>query len=247
MIALFTDFGYGGPYVGQMHAAIRTILPAAEIVDLFHDVPAFDVRAAAYLLPAYAAAFPPGTIFCCVVDPGVGGERAPVILEADGRLYVGPDNGLFTLVARRAANVRAHEILWRPSKLSASFHGRDLFAPVAAMLARGQRPDAGPLPSLESPAWPDDWATVLYVDRYGNAVTGLRAAAMPKDGIMAIRGERVRAARVFGEVAQGAPFWYENANGLVEIAVREGNAAERFGLRPGDVVVIGNDADRAAE
>lgn len=248
VIALFTDFGHGGPYVGQMHAAIRTILPNAAIVDLFHDVPAFNVRAGAYLLPAYAAAFPLRTIFCCVVDPGVGGDRAPVILEADGQLYVGPDNGLFTLLARRAATVRAHEILWRPSALSPSFHGRDLFAPVAAMLARGEWPDtrAATLTLLESPAWPDDWAAVLYVDHYGNAVTGLRAAAMPKDGIIAIRGEGVRSARVFGEVARGEPFYFENANGLVEIAVREGSAAERFGLRPGDAVVIGDDAGRAA-
>lgn len=248
MIALFTDFGNGGPYVGQMHAAIRTILPAAAIVDLFHDVPAFNVRAGAYLLPACAMAFPLGTIFCCVVDPGVGGDRAPVILEADRRLYVGPDNGLFTLLARRAASVHAHEILWRPPVLSPSFHGRDLFAPVAAMLARGEWPDArlATPASRESSAWPDDWAAVLYVDRYGNAVTGLRAAVMPKDGIITIRGERVQSARVFGEVAQGMPLWYENANGLIEIAVREGNAAERFGLRPGDPLVIGDDAGHTA-
>jgi hypothetical protein len=238
MIALFTDFGTGGPYVGQMHAAIRAISPATPIVDLFHDVPPFDVRAGAYLLPAFAAVFPRRTAFCCVVDPGVGGKRAPVIVEADGRLYVGPDNGLFTLLVRRAATVRTHEILWRPPRLSASFHGRDLFAPVAAMLALGEWPDSRlvtPVPG-ESSDWPDDLAAVVYVDRYGDVVTGLRASDMPRDGIMLIRDEPVRYARVFGDVARGLPFWYENANGMVEIAVREGNAAERFGLRPGDPI-----------
>src|SRR5690606_18236638 len=132
-----------------------------------------------------------GAVFLCVVDPGVGGERRPAVLEADGHLYVGPDNGLFEIVARRATEARWWETVWRPERLSASFHGRALSAPVAAQLARGERlPDEAPsgasddepplglprpLDKLRRPDWPDDLARVVYVDRFGNAMTGLRA------------------------------------------------------------------------
>ncbi|HZD26702.1 MAG TPA: SAM-dependent chlorinase/fluorinase, partial [Alphaproteobacteria bacterium] len=136
MIVLFTDFGREGPYMGQMRAVLARRAPGVPVIDLIADVPAWDVRAGAYLLPAYAAEFPAGTVFLCVVDPGVGSARQPMALKADGRWYVGPDNGLFELVARRAAAARGWRIDWRPDRpLSASFHGRDLFAPVAADLA----------------------------------------------------------------------------------------------------------------
>jgi S-adenosyl-L-methionine hydrolase (adenosine-forming) len=135
MIALFTDFGLHGPYTGQMKAVLHQMAPGVPVIDLFADAPAGNPKAAAYLLAAYAAWFPTGTIFLCVVDPGVGGERPPLIIEADERWYVGPGNGLFELVQRRANAVRRWDITWQPERLSASFHGRDLFAPVAAMLA----------------------------------------------------------------------------------------------------------------
>src|SRR5262249_28737163 len=141
-IVLFTDFGLEGPYTGQMKAVLRREAPAAELIDLFADAPTGDPKRSAYLLAAYAPWFPLGTVFLCVVDPGVGGTRAPVFLEADGRFYVGPENGLFELVLRRAQNTRCGEILWRPARLSASFHGRDLFAPVAATLAHGVQPES---------------------------------------------------------------------------------------------------------
>src|SRR5580693_4870573 len=141
MIVLFTDFGLHGPYTGQMKAVLHRMAPDVPAVDLFADAPVGDPRASAYLLAAYAAWFPAGTVFLCIVDPGVGGARAPVIVEADGRCYVGPENGLFELVLRRAQHTRCYEITWLPSSLSMSFHGRDLFAPVAAMLARGVVPE----------------------------------------------------------------------------------------------------------
>ena len=121
MIVLFTDFGLAGPYTGQMKAVLRREAPHTEIIDLFADAPAGDPRASAYLLAAYAEWFLPGTIFLCVVDPGVGGQRAPLMIEADRRWYVGPENGLFELVLRRAQNMRCYEITWQPPKLSASF------------------------------------------------------------------------------------------------------------------------------
>ncbi|MFQ5765703.1 MAG: SAM-dependent chlorinase/fluorinase, partial [Rhodospirillales bacterium] len=136
MIVLFTDFGLDGPYLGQVKAVLYRDAPGIPIVDLFANAPAHDPKRAAYLLAAYAPAFPAGTVFLAVVDPGVGGARAAGVLDADGRWYVGPENGLFALVQRRVeAPPRWWEIRWRPERLSATFHGRDLFAPVAARIA----------------------------------------------------------------------------------------------------------------
>ena len=140
MIALFTDFGLSGPYTGQMKAALLQMAPGVPVIDLFADAPTGDPKASAYLLAAYAAWFPEGTVFLCVVDPGVGGDRPAVMIEADRRWYVGPGNGLFELIQRRAQKTQSFDIAWTPKSLSASFHGRDLFAPVAALLARGDQP-----------------------------------------------------------------------------------------------------------
>jgi S-adenosylmethionine hydrolase len=258
VIVLFTDFGLADPYVGQMHAVLAREAPGVPVIDLFHSVPAFNIRAGAYLLPAYARDFPPGTVFVCVVDPGVGGVRRPVMLQADQRWYVGPDNGLFEMVRRRATEHECHVIRWRPSRLSASFHGRDLFAPVAARLARGEIPDSEPVShfperrSTESllargqvldaaPAdvsWPEDLAEIIHIDNYGNGISGLRATTLSADQAIRAGGEVLKYARVFSDVSPGTAFWYENANGLVEIAVNGGSAAARLGLRPGDTLTL---------
>src|SRR6516162_5676981 len=132
MIVLFTDFGLEGPYTGQVKAVLFRTAPGIPVVELFADAPAGRPKPAAYLLAAYGVWFPPGTVFLAV------------IVEAEGRWHVGPDNGLFELVMRRAESVRTWEILWRPETLSASFHGRDLFAPIVARLARGELPDHEP-------------------------------------------------------------------------------------------------------
>lgn len=240
MIALFTDFGLEGPYTGQMKAVLHRMAPAVPVVDLFSDAPAGDPRRSAHLLAAYAAWFPPKTVFLCVVDPGVGGDRPAVIVEADGRAFVGPGNGLFELVQRRAQTARCVEIAWRPKALSASFHGRDLFAPVAAMIARGDDPPGRPIDDrlVRRPDWPDDLAEVVYVDRYGNAMTGLRAASLPPDAALVVSGRRLSRARTFSDRPPGEAFWYENANGLAEIAVTLGRADRDLGLAIGAAVEI---------
>ncbi len=240
MIALFTDFGLSDPYVGQLHALFAREAPGVPVIDLFHSVPDFHVRAGAYLLPAYARDFPPATVFVGVVDPGVGGARRPVMLKADGRWYVGPDNGLFEIVMRRAVEHECRVIRWRPARLSDSFHGRDLFAPAAARLARGETPDSEPVTLTVSAdeSWPEDLPEIVYVDHYGNGITGLRAETLNPRKALRIGGETVNYARVFSEASPGAAFWYENANGLAEIAVNRGSAAARFGLKPGDRVGI---------
>ena len=240
VIVLFTDFGVADPYVGQMHAVLTQAAPQVPVIDLFHAVPNFDIRAAAYLLPAYAREFPPGTVFICVVDPGVGGTRRPVMFKADERWYVGPDNGLFHILARRSLKSEGHVIRWQPPQLSASFHGRDLFAPVAAGLARGERPDSEPttLTVPRGPAWPDEFAAVLYVDHYGNAITGMRAASLHKNQSLRVGETIVKYARVFSEAPQGAAFWHENANGLAEIAFNQDSAAQQLNLHCGDRIIL---------
>lgn len=241
MIVLFTDFGPAGPYVGQVKAALANTAPGVPVVDLFSDAPAADPFRAAYLLAAYDDRFGPGTVFLAIVDPGVGGARPPIALNADGRWYVGPGNGLFELVMRRATAAELHRISWVPDWLSASFHGRDLFAPVAAHIALGNiRPFLQPGDDLAMPGgdWPDDLAELVYIDHYGNAMTGLRSGAVSPHAILGVAGARVMHASVFSEVPEGKSFWYVNSNGLVEIAVNRGHAARQLGLAVGMAITI---------
>jgi S-adenosylmethionine hydrolase len=145
MIVLFTDFGPSGPYAGQMRSAIAKYAPSEIAIDLLSDAPAFNPKASAYLLAALAPDFPDGAIFLCVVDPGVGGDRLPLIVKAKNQVFIGPDNGLFSIVARRSSTASVQKITWKPDYLSASFHGRDLFAPVAAMISTGKTDISEPI------------------------------------------------------------------------------------------------------
>lgn len=239
MILLFTDYGLEGPYLGELTAVLRRAAPEVPVVNLMADAPAFRPELAAYLLAALLErTAEPGDVVVAVVDPGVGGERAPLALEVDGVRLVGPDNGLFEPLLRRAGRWAAERIVWRPARLSASFHGRDLFAPVAARLARGRRDGLEPVAASRFPDWPDDLPAVIYADRYGNLVTGLRAAALPPDAALQAGGRSLARARTFGDVPPGALFWYENSSGLAEIARNGGSAAAALGLGPGDPVVV---------
>ena len=237
MIALFTDFGLEGPYTGQMKAVLAREAPAIPVIDLLADAPPGNVQAGAYLLAAFAPWFPQGTVFVAVIDPGVGSDRAALAIEADGRWYVGPDNGLFELIFRRARHSRCFTITWRSETLSASFHGRDLFAPVAARIARNAENDglraAKPLRHAD---WPDDLAAIVYIDRYGNAMTGLRASILSADARLRVGGKTLPRARTFADMPVGQPFWYENANGLAEIAVNRGRADQALALAVGSGV-----------
>jgi len=240
MIVLFTDFGLYGPYTGQVKAVLHQMAPGVPAIDLFADAPVANPKASAYLLAAYAAWFPAGTIFLCVVDPGVGGARPAIVVEADGRWYVGPGNGLFELVQRRANATRSWDIDWKPEHLSASFHGRDLFAPVAAMLARGE-PPPGQLRSDRADRrsdWPDDLCEIVYIDHFGNAMTGLRATMLSPDARLSAAGRVLERAKTFSDRPPGAAFWYENSNGLAEIAVNQGRTDRDLGLAIGIPVEI---------
>ena len=240
MIVLFTDFGEVGPYVGQVKAVLQREAPGIPVIDLIHDAPMFQARASAYLLASLIDVFPNDVVFLCVVDPGVGGSRAPAIVSADGRRFVGPDNGLFEIVLRRAYDTSFCRITWQPENMSASFHGRDLFAPVAARLARGETVECEPRPVDEArrPHWPEDLQEVIYLDKFGNAMAGVRAKTVPSTARITVNGHTLKRARTFSDQPEGTPFWYENSSGLVEFAVNQGNARTLLGLKVGTPFAI---------
>ena len=245
MILLFTDFGYDGPYVGQIKALLATMAPDACTIDLMHDAPAHDPSAAAYLLTALVREMPSNVVCLAIVDPGVGSDRPPVILRADGRWFVGPDNGLFEIIQRRAQSADQWTITWRPEYLSRSFHGRDLFAPVAARLERGEDPPGQPYPvgwqsqpTRPGANWPNDKAAITYIDRFGNAMTGLRASLLDQSQVLSIGTMPVQHAAVFSKVPPGRIFWYANSCGLVEIAANCASAAAICHLKIGDIIAV---------
>jgi hypothetical protein len=240
MIALFTDFGWQDPYVGQMKATLVQNAPGEPIIDLLHAVPDFNAHAGAQLLDALRHGLPTGCIFLCVVDPGVGGPRRALVAEADGQWFVGPDNGLLSIVAGRAQQVRYWRIDWQPEILSASFHGRDIFAPIAAAIASGDFP-TGKLTQIDAPEVLFDTAElprIVFIDHYGNAWTGIRGGLLEDVSVLEVKGKALSRRAVFHEAAKGEAFWYVNSAGLAEIAVNRGNAAELLNLKVGDPVLL---------
>ena len=239
-IFLFTDFGSSDLYVGQVKSVLYECAPGVAVIDLLHEAPAFNVRASAHLLAALAEQVPRKSVVVAVVDPGVGSARRPVAMRADGRWYVGPDNGLLSVIAARADEAEIFSVEWRPATLSASFHGRDLFAPVAGMLASGTssvdwiKPQDG----LEVRFGGDDVAEVIYIDHFGNAMTALRAGSVDRERCLVAGGRQLHYARVFSDMKLGEACWYENSIGLIEMAGNEASAAAMLGLGVGQVVAV---------
>ena len=246
MFVLFTDFGLAGPYIGQLKAALFKAAPTVPVMDLFSDAPAHNPYASAYLLAAYYLAMPDNAVYVTVVDPGVGGDRKALVVKVGGRYFVGPDNGLFELILRRTnETVECWEIIWRPEHLSSSFHGRDLFAPVAADLVSNQhilsdRARFTPLEisNIRYPEWPDHLPEIVYIDHYGNALTGIRSNHLKSNCILGFNGKKIAAAETFSGVARGDAFYYGNSNGLIEIAVNQGRASEHLDMKIGDKIDI---------
>lgn len=239
MIFLFTDFGSDGLYLGQMEAAIRQYSPNIPVINLLSHAPTTDPVRSSYLLAALSRQLPEGSIFLSIVDPGVGGNRLPVVLQADGQWFVGPDNGLFNTVALQAKHCEWRIIDWKPAQLSTSFHGRDLFAPIAARIAMGEqdweyRQYSGP--DLSNGI--ADLAEVIYIDSYGNVLTGLRYTQNLAGRSLVLKGYSIPEARTFSAVAEGQAFWYQNSMNLVEIAVNRGRADEVLGCQIGQMILF---------
>ena len=238
MIVLFTDYGLEGPYLGEVEAVLFRYAPAQRVINLFADVPRQNPKAGAFLLASYSERFPRGTIFFCVVDPGVGsGRDIPVVIRIGDHRFVGPHNGLFDIAARRGVETECWEITWQAEKLSATFHGRDLYAPVCAMLANQQPVPGKRIDWRPRYDWPDDLYEIIYIDHFGNLISGIRAGDIDPGVVFRIGGKEIGHAGTFSSVNVGDTFWYQNSSGLVEIAVNQGSAAEVLSAGIGSEVV----------
>jgi hypothetical protein len=235
MVTLLTDFGLRDHYVGAMKGVIARISPQAQVVDITHEVEPFSIAQGGYLLSQAWCWFPERTVHVAVVDPGVGGSRRAIVAEAQGHRFVLPDNGLLSLAGVETPVVReiSNEALTL-HPVSRTFHGRDIFAPVAAHLAAGLAFEhVGPLV--------DDWVRfplsghqVLHIDRFGNVITSLRTAAA-----LEICGERIDLyASNYSSAPSGRLFLITGSGGYIEISKREASAAARLGCRVGDAITV---------
>lgn len=240
MLYLYTDFGVLGPYVGQMKSVIYEIAPTTLVVDLMHDAPKFNPRASSYLFSALTEYLPRDSIVVAVIDPEVGkSSRRPVMVHADTRWYIGPDNGLFQHVMRKARDVNCYQII--PDEvISRTFHGRDVFAPAAAQLINQKMPESKEISknALSGADWPDELAEIIYIDDYGNAMTGIRACSIEKTSLVKVGQETLSYADTFSSVSKDQLFWYENSIGLVEISQNLGNAEKQLSLNIGSQVFV---------
>jgi S-adenosylmethionine hydrolase len=220
-----------------MAAAVMQVDCSIPLVHLMHDAPACRPDLAAYLVPACCRSLPAGSVLVAVVDPGVGGPRDAIVVETRRFTAVGPDNGL---LSRLQAISRVSRITWQPAQLSNSFHGRDLFAPVAAMLAIGRGPAMEEIApdSIVGSHWDDALMQVVYIDGFGNAMTGLQGVNLIENNKILLSGRRIAHAPTFSAVGEGELFWFVNSQGLVEIAGNRVSAAAVLSLALGDRFLI---------
>ena len=229
VVTFTTDFGSGSPLVAAMKGVVLAGCPNAVLVDVSHEVPRFDVSAGAFMLFAGTRHFAGGSVHLAVVDPGVGSTRRRLVIRAGGRFYIGPDNGLFTIVIDEVGLQAAIELAPRPHG-APTFEGRDVFAPAAAALASGV-----PLESLGPPTdppqgLPDAGPRVLWTDGFGNLVTNLK----PPVRRMRIHNHDITAtATTYAEARPNEPFVYVGSMGYLEVGLREARADRLLGARAG--------------
>jgi S-adenosylmethionine hydrolase len=256
-ITLLTDFGTRDGFVGAVKGVLATLAPGVLVDDVAHDLPRGDVASAARALARYWRRYPEGTVHVVVVDPGMGTSRAGIACAAAGRFLVGPDNGVLTpaLGGSAAAERRCVRIDERAvgGAVAPTFHGRDVFAPAAAALATGRALDALGEPLADpvvleepGPTREPDGATgeVVSVDRFGNATTNIPGAWAAGGGVVDVGRVRVRIARTYGDVRPGEPVALVDSEGWIEVAVRDGSAAERLGIVPGAAVRLRRGSNR---
>jgi S-adenosylmethionine hydrolase len=261
-ITYLTDFGLADDFVGTCHGVMKRIAPDAEIIDITHGIKPGRILQGALVL-ANTLAYMPAGVHLAVVDPGVGSSRRPLVLQdAEGRLYVGPDNGLLVPAAERLGGIDGawaiENTAYRLEPVSRTFHGRDVFAPAAAHLARGLDPgELGPALDVASlvrldvpePVARDGFirAHVVIVDRFGNVQLNLTTEHLSRAGIepgtqveieIGLQRFYACAATTFADVRRGDIVVYEDAYGNIALAINVGNAAEMLAARPGDTVDI---------
>ncbi len=255
VITLTTDFGYQDPFVGIMKGVIATINPQAQVIDISHGVPAQDIMAGALILQQAVPYFPAGTIHVAVVDPGVGGGRKPILIEQGGSYFIGPDNGVLSLALAGKPSKRIVELTNRDyqlKNLSNTFHGRDIFAPVAAHLAAGVLATqfGAPLETIVQLPMPEVVSgenqitgEIIYIDGFGNLFTNLRQrdlTGQPSERLAVELAGRALDGLVttYGAVGAGEFACLWNSWGLLEISVNGGNARKQTGAKIGDRVTL---------
>jgi S-adenosylmethionine hydrolase len=244
IVTLLTDFGEADTYVGQVKGAIVSRCPSATLVDLSHAVPPQDIHAGAFLLWTAVNAFPPGTIHLAVVDPGVGSARRAIAIQTrHGHFLVGPDNGLLWPASERLGGPENIVQLPLPTGVSATFHGRDVFAPAAAALACARAltrlgdPIADPV-ELTFPTPDGPRGEVLHVDAYGNLITNFPSEALPAAFIATVSGHHAPRVNYYAEVEPSALLALAGSAGLLELSVRNGSAARETGAHRGTPVTL---------
>ncbi|HEV2436788.1 MAG TPA: SAM-dependent chlorinase/fluorinase [Verrucomicrobiae bacterium] len=254
-ITLTTDFGVRDWFVGTMKGVVLGINPRAVIVDLTHEIPAGDIRAGAFALMAACRFFSKGTVHVAVVDPGVGSQRRALAVQTANYLFVGPDNGVLSWALARE-KIKTVRQLENPKyfleTISRTFHGRDIFAPVAAHLSRGLPLErlGRELKDFVHLPWPKPTqrrgeirGEIVHLDHFGNALTNIEAELLPagrkvKCEVMGKREVHCALGPFYGAVPANSPVAVIGSSGFLEIAVNGGSAAKRFGLRTGDAAIV---------
>jgi len=255
IVTLTTDFGLVDHYVGTLKGVLLSLCPDARLVDISHEIAPYSIYSGAYTIDQAAPYFPSGTVHLVVVDPGVGTSRKPVLMEALGQYFIAPDNGVLAMIGTRDGRPRLREIanrdLWLEAP-SATFHGRDVFAPVAAAIASGQATpeEVGPaltrwelLPDLDPhPVGEGRWrGKLLSVDRFGNAITNFKASefvAVASSNFALHMGNReiTEFRATFGSGAPDLCFAYFGSSGYIEVGMNQRSAAAFLEVSPGDSI-----------
>ena len=242
MITFLTDFGTSDSYVGEVKGVLASLAPGIPVVDISHSISPGNIRAGAHILGRTWHRYPGGTVHLVVVDPGVGGTRAAIAVQSGGHYFVGPDNGVLTSAFFNSAPVVVE--LPVPDGAAATFHGRDLFAPIAARLAHGERIESlgellrrDPTHLVDPVPWYQGKSVigeVLYVDHFGNLVTNLTEDLVPGYAVLEVEDFEIGPLRrTFGDVPTGELLAYIGSGNTVEIAVRDGSASRRLGIGVG--------------
>jgi S-adenosylmethionine hydrolase len=242
VITLLTDFGSGDYYAGAMKGVLLGICPEAQLIDISHEVVPYAISQAAFILSQGWACFPQGTVHVIVVDPGVGSSRRPILAEAGGHYFVAPDNGVLTMIFDAAPTCTVREITaarYFRQPVSQTFHGRDIFAPIAAHLAMGTPTAAFGPPINDYVRLRFSEGCVLHIDRFGNVVTSFASRDYPQPFRLRIGGQEIsRITSSYAEAEPGQLFVIGGSAGYLEVSMNQGRAADELGIAVGAAVEL---------